>query len=139
MELHHQINYWAVLLCGVVGIGLGAVWYSHMFLGKVWVASLDKSEEEWRIDLNPFKTYLISFLSQIVMAFILALIMSYVGVSTPEEGIKVAFMAAVGFIATSMTINFLFEGKTFQQFVIDAGYHFIVLLINGIILGAWQV
>lgn len=138
MELHNQINYLAVLICGVIGTGIGAFWYSHMFLGKVWVAALDKSEEEWRTDFKPAKTYIISFLSQLLMAFILALIMSYVGVTTPEEGIKVAFMTALGFIATSMTINFLFEGKTFQQFVIDAGYHFIVLLINGIILGAWS-
>jgi hypothetical protein len=139
MELHNQINLWAVLVCGVIGTGIGAIWYSHMFLGKVWVASLDKTEDEWRADFMPLKTYFVSFLSQLVMAFILAMIMSYSGVSTPEEGIKIAFMAAIGFIATTMTINFLFEGRTFQQFVIDAGYHFIVLLINGIILGAWRI
>lgn len=137
MELHNQINYWAVLVCGFIGTGIGAVWYSHMFLGKIWVAALDKTEDEWRTDFKPIKAYFISFLSQFAMAFILALMMSYIGVSTPEEGIKVAFMAALGFIATSMTVNFLFEGRTFQQLVIDTGYHFIVLLINGIVLGAW--
>ncbi len=137
MELHNQINYLAVLVCAVIALGIGAFWYSHMFLGKVWVASLDKSEDELKKDFKPLKAYSISFLSELVLAFVLAMIMSYAGVSTPEEGIKVAFMAAIGFIATTMTVNFLFEGRTFQQFVIDGGYHFIVLLINGLILGAW--
>ncbi len=138
MELHSQINYLAVLVCAVIAMGLSVLWYSNILLGKIWIAALDKSEEELKKDFKPFKAYTISFLSQLVMAFILAMLISYAGASTPEEGIKIAFMAALGFIATSMTINFLYEGRTFQQFVIDGGYHFIVLLINGLILGAWQ-
>jgi hypothetical protein len=137
MELHNQINYLAVLLCAIIAMGIGALWYSNMLLGKIWIASLDKSEEELKKDFKPIKTYFVSFISQLVMAFILAMILSYTGASTPEEGIKIGFMAAIGFVATSMTINFLFEGRTFQQFIVDAGYHFIVLLLNGLILGAW--
>jgi hypothetical protein len=38
---------------------------------------------------------------------------------TPEEGIRISFLAWIGFTATTMTINMLFEGKTFKQFVVD--------------------
>ena len=72
------------------------------------------------------------------MAYILARIMSYVGASTPEEGIRIAFMGWVGFTATTMTVNMLFEGKTFKQFLIDSGYHFFVLVIYGFLLGIMQ-
>lgn len=138
MELINSVNYFAVLLCGLISMGIGAFWYSNMFFGKMWMASLDKSEEELKKDFQPIKTYLVSFVAQLVMAYILARIMIYVGAETPIDGIRIAFMAWIGFIGTTMTINFLFEGRTFQQFLVDSGYHFIVLLLYGFILGLWR-
>jgi hypothetical protein len=67
------------------------------------------------------------------MTLILALIISYANATTPEEGLRLGFMVWMGFIGTSMTINYLFEGKTFKHFIVDSGYHFITLLINGFI------
>lgn len=138
MEVVHPVNYLAVFLCGIIAMGLGALWYSPMLLGKMWIESLDKSDEELKKDFNPIKAYSVSTLSQLVMAYMLARIMSYVGATTPEEGIRVAFMAWLGFTATTMTINMLFEGKTFKQFIVEGGYHFIVLMVYGLILGLWQ-
>lgn len=138
MEVVHTVNYWAVFLCGIIAMGLGALWYSPMLLGKMWIESLDKSDEELKKDFNPLKAYTVSTIAQLVMAYILARVMSFSGATTPEEGIRVAFMVWVGFIATTMTINMLFEGKTFKQFVVDGGYHFIVLMVYGLILGLWQ-
>ena len=138
MQELNGINYLAVLVCGILAVGLGALWYSPMLLGKMWLVAIDKSEEELKQDINPVKTYSISFIAQLVIAYVLARIMSYVGASTPEEGIRLAFLAWIGFTATTMTINMLFEGKTFKQFVVDGGYHLIVFIIYGIILGAWQ-
>lgn len=138
MEATQPINYFAIFVCAVAAIGLSSLWYSPMLLGKIWVDSLDKSEDELQKDFNPIKAYSISFLAQLVMAYILARIMSYAGVTTPEEGIRIAFMAWIGFTATTMTVNMLFEGKTFRQFLVDSGYHFLVLIIYGLILGIWR-
>jgi hypothetical protein len=138
MELHGEINYIAVVVCGIVAMGIGALWYSPMLFGKIWVASIDKTEEELAKDFQPLKAYSVSFLAQLVMAFILALFMKYVNAATPEEGIRLGFMAWIGFTATTMTVNFLFEGKTFKHFLVDSSYHFIVLMLSGLILGAWS-
>ena len=138
MQEVNGINYLAVLICGLLGLGLGALWYSPMLLGKIWLIAIEKSEEELNENFKPIKAYSISFIAQLVTAYVLELFMSYIGVSSPEEGIRVAFLAWIGFTATTMTINMLFEGKTFKQFVVDGGYHLIVFVIYGIILGAWQ-
>lgn len=138
MEVVQPINYFAVFLCAIIGIGLGALWYSPMLLGKIWVDSIDKSEEELEKDFKSVKSYSISFAALLVMAYIVARFMSYMGASTPEEGIRIAFMGWVGFTATTMTINMLFEGKNFKQFLIDSGYHFFVLIIFGFMLGILQ-
>ena len=132
MEVTQPLNYFAIFLCAVIGIGFGALWYSPMLLGKIWVDSLDKSEEELEKDFKPVKAYSVSFVALFVMAYILA------GASTPEEGIRIAFMGWIGFTATTMTVNMLFEGKTFKQFLVDSGYHFLVLIIYGFLLGIMQ-
>ncbi len=138
MELFQPINYWAILVCGIIAMGIAALWYSPMLLGKVWVDSLDKTEEELKRDFKPVKAYSISFIAQIVMAYILARILSYVNATTPEEGIRIAFMVWFGFTATTMTVNMLFEGKNFKHFLVDSGYNFIVTILYGMILGLWH-
>lgn len=138
MELFQPINYLAVLTCAVIAMGIGALWYSPMLLGKVWVDSLDKSEEELKKDFKPVKAYSISFIAQIVMAYVLAKILSLVNATTLEEGIRISFMVWIGFTATTMTVNMLFEGKNFKQFLVDSGYHFLVIILYGMILGLWH-
>ncbi len=138
MELVYPINIWAVFACGLIAMTLDFVYYSPMLLGKLWIASVEKSEDEFETESDNFKICLRCFLAQLIMAYILARFMSYLGASTPQEGIRIAFMAWLGFVATTNTINFINEGKKFAQFLIDSGFHFVVLLIFGIILGAWH-
>lgn len=138
MEPVYPINYWAIFVCGIIAVGLNFLYYSPMLLGKLWITSIEKSEEEIKNDFGNLRICTKCFLAQLIMAYILARIMSYLGVSTPQEGIRVAFMVWIGFIATSLTVTYVNEGKKFVQFLIDGGFHFIVLLIYGMILGAWR-
>ena len=137
MQALQDVNYLAVLVCGIIAMGLGALWYSPMLLGKMWLLAVDKSEEELKENFNPVKAYSVSFIAHLVTAYILARIMSFVGATTPEEGVRIAFMAWIGFTATTLTISMIFEGKTFKQFVVDGGYHLIVFIVYGLVLGAW--
>ncbi len=137
MALHGEVNYWAVLLCAAVAMGISPLWYSSFLFGKMWMDTIDKTEEEIKKDFNPIKTYGLAFLGQLVMAYTLARIMSYLGADTVAQGIRLAFLCWIGFIASAMMINSLFEGKSIRQVLVDGGYHLIVLLLFGTILGAW--
>ena len=55
MQELNGINYLAVLVCGILAMGLGALWYSPMLLGKMWLVAVDKSEEELKQEFNPVK------------------------------------------------------------------------------------
>lgn len=138
MQLAHEINLFAVFVCSLIAMGIGVLYHSPMLLGKIWIESMDKSEEDIEKSFKSIKTLSVSFLSQLVMMYVLALLISYANATTPEEGLRVGFLAWIGFVGTTMTITYLYEGKTFKHFIVDSGYHFIVLLINGFILGMWQ-
>jgi hypothetical protein len=138
MQLTHEINFIAVFVCSLIAMGVGVLYHSPMLLGKIWIESLDKSEDDIEKNFKSIKTLSVSFLSQLVMTYVLALLISYTNATTPEEGLRVGFLAWMGFVGTTMTITYLYEGKTFKHFIVDSGYHFVVLLVNGFILGMWQ-
>ncbi len=139
MALHGEVNYLAILLCGVIAMLLGTFWYSPFLFGKIWLESLDKSEEDLKKDFKPFKTYTLTFISYLVMAFGLAQIMTFMDAYSVPEGIRVAFLCWVGFTVAPMLVNSLFEGKKIKLLGVDTGYHLIVMLVFGTILGAWPV
>jgi len=51
---------------------------------------------------------------------------------------RIGFLCWFGFTLTTMTINALLEGKSLRLVLVDGGYHLIVFLLFGIVLGAWQ-
>lgn len=138
MPIIVQVNYWAVLVCAVISMIIGSVWYSHMLLGRTWMEEIDKSEEELKKEFNPLKTYGLAFLCNLFIAFSLAQLMAHSNATTVAAGIRLSFLCWFGFIVAPMVINSLFEGKSFKLLLIDSGHHLIVILVFGIILGAWS-
>ncbi len=138
MELVGSVNYLAVFVCAVLATGLGFTWYSPFLLGKMWLDSIDKNEEEIRRSNNPYKVYGLAFLGHFIMAYGLARVMMLTNSTTVTEGIRLAFLCWFGFTMATMMINTLFEGKSLRLVLVDGGYHLIVFLMFGIVLGAWS-
>jgi len=138
MQVFVHVNYIAVLFCGVISIVISLFWYSPMLLGKIWLDSIEKTEEEIEKELKSFKTYIFSFIGHILLAYALAQVMASTQSNTSAEGMRLGFLCWIGFTASTMLINYTFEGGSFKRFFIDGGYHLIVLLIFGLILGAWS-
>lgn len=137
MSLLVEINYWAVLTCGIISMIIGFVWYSPILMGRTWMEEIDKTEDEMKKGFNPFITYGLSFVCNLFIAFSLAQMMVHSNVNTVAGGIRLAFLCWIGFIVAPMVINSLFEGKSFKLLLIDSGHHLIVILVFGIVLGAW--
>jgi hypothetical protein len=133
-----SINYLAVLVCALVSLGLGLLWYSPFLFGKIWIESIDKTEDEIEKENNPLKTYPLLFLAQLVMAYVLARIMVYADATTLAEGVRIAFLGWVGFTAATMFANSIFEGTKLKKLGVDSGFHLVALLTYGVILGIWH-
>ena len=136
------INYWAVLVAAVAAWLLGAAYY--MALARLWMAAHGwKSEADM---LGPSgKTspipFIASFIAELIMAWMLAGILFHTGngAFTVKVGLISGFLVWLGFVATTITVNYAFSKKPFVLIVIDAGHWLAVLLLMGIILGAWGV
>src|SRR5262245_14292231 len=135
------INYLAVLVAGIAGWLLGAGYYAA--LGKHWMAAQDWPPEkiaqlqaqgpESRI---PF---VIAFVATLVMAWILAGLMGHFepALATIRGGIISGAFAWLGFVITTIAVNYSFGGKKPMLTVIDGTHWLLVLIVQGAIIGAF--
>lgn len=128
-----HVNLLAVLLCGVASLVLGGLWYSPVLFAKPWQRLAGISDDQLKGGNMP-----LIFGS----AFVLSLIAAYVfGMFLgPAMGLHASalagFAAGLCWVAASFGINYLFERKPLNLWLINGGYHTIQFTLFGLILGA---
>jgi hypothetical protein len=129
------VNYLAVIIAGVAGFAIGAVWYSFLF-SRVWMdaAGLDEAEIRERRSPLPF---VLAVIADLVMAWVLAVVIGSVWPQSPTlvDGIVAGFLVWLGFTLTTTTVNYAFPGRKPALTVIDAGHWLVVLVVMGAIIG----
>ena len=129
-------NWIAILIAGAAGFGFGALWYG--LFGKVWMDAAQISEE----DINSSDgengpsalPFIFAIVANLIMAFTLAGIMGHMIVDV-RNGLITAGFVWLGFIVTTMMVNYSFQMRPFLLTVIDAGHWLFVLLIMSVIIG----
>ena len=128
------ISYIAVFFAAVAGFAFGAFYYT--FLGTQWMNALGKTREDIERQRSPLP-FVIAGVAQLVIAFVLAGTIGHLGqgMVTIRNGVISALFVWVGFIATTMAVNYAFQGARFRLTLIDGGHWLGGLLIQGLIIG----
>jgi len=131
-----SINWWAVLVAAVINMAVGAVWYSPMLFGKEWSKLIGKKMEDMRKNAGP--GYAISTVGALIEAWVLAHFVIYAGSNTALRGVETAFWLWLAFVAVTLAIGSVFAGQSWRLWKINAGYFFVVLLVQGAVLAVWH-
>jgi hypothetical protein len=133
-----SINYLAILACGVAHMILGALWYSPLLFGRVWLRLMDKSQEDIKA-MNPPAAlgYALNFVFALVMAYVLVHILHAFEAETLLAGLQGGFWSWLGFVILSGLGSVMFEGRRFGLFAIYTFYMLVSLLVMGSILTVW--
>ena len=123
------INYLAVLGAAVAAFMFGAAWYGG--LSKQWMAAVGLTEPP---KPNPM-IYGLTFVCQLVIAWVLAGIMGHLSQVSVYGGMVSAFFVWLGFVATTLIVNHRFQDASWSLTIIDGGHWLGVLLIMGIVIG----
>ncbi len=139
-----HINYVAVLVAGMAAWIVGAVWYSALF-GKAWMKimgadKLDKAAiEQMRKDGMTYMAVI--FLASLLGAYVLARFIGWLGMTTAVGGMRVAFLAWLGFAVPESLGDAMFSGKdrslVWPMAGIRIGHYLVGFLVMGAIIGAW--
>ncbi|HMJ93120.1 MAG TPA: DUF1761 domain-containing protein [Allosphingosinicella sp.] len=127
-----DVNWIAVLLCGISSMVLGAIWYSPLLFAKRWMTGAKLSEQDLA-GANMGLIYGTAFLLSVIAALALAI---FLGRGMPL-GPAISAGAATGicFVSASFGISYLFERRSIAHWLINGGYHAIQFTLFGLILG----
>lgn len=129
-----DINYIAVILAALSAFFLGYLWYSVIFV-KPWQKELGmKDSGNNAMPSNLGKLLLGSLILEIFMAFNLG---AFIGTGAGWQfGLAAGLAAGFGWVALALGVNYMFEGKSFKLWLINAGYNIVVFAVMGLIIGA---
>ncbi len=134
-----DVNWIALIVAAIVAFALGALWYSNAMFGRQWMAAHGHTPEKLAaMQSSMGKTYAFSFVTYLITAMVIALLIGLTGGASLVGGVVIAVLAWLGFgFPIGLNAN-LFSGKPASAFMIDAGYQLIYMIIMGAIIGAWR-
>ncbi len=128
-----MFNYWAILVVSIIGYIIPMIWYSSALFGKEWLR-LSKLKS-----MKPSGgVILVGFITTLIFNAVLALIVAYTGVDTFSQGMAVAFLVWIGFIATTLMGSVLYNKSPVALYLINVTQYLISMLIAGGILAVWR-
>ncbi len=132
-----SINWLAVVVCVVVSMVSGSLWFNPKTFYPAWWRAIGRSESDAPGIQNMGMVWGLTILSSFVQAASIALMINTMGSMTLGSGVMAGFMLWLGFVATTSLTNKLFAGQL-KAWVLEQGNHLINFLFFGAILGVWH-
>ncbi len=130
------LNHWAVFVCAIFNLVLGALWYSPALFYNAWKTENKLTDEQVQ-QSNPAKTYGISVILSLLISYNLAFFLGDANTNW-QWGLAAGFLAGFGWAAAVFTIIALFEQKSWKYIFINGGYIVIYFSVIGFVLGVWR-
>ena len=127
-----DVNWIAILLCGVSSMVLGAIWYSPLLFARAWQRGAGLSDAELA-GSNMAMIFGLAFLLSLIAASVFAMFLGRDMGLWPSTAAGAA--AGVFWVAGSFGISYLFEHRSVGHWLINGGYHALQFTLFGLILG----
>lgn len=130
-----KTNYAAVVVSAVAYWLLGAVWYGFLF-SKPWMA-LEHITDAQAQSMSPVLPYVVTFVLNLLIAFVLAQICAWRSANTAARGASVGILLWIGFVGPITFTTNMYEMRPTELFAINEFFSLVGLCVMGIIIGAW--
>jgi len=127
-----DINWLAVLVAAIATFVLGGLWYGPLF-GRIWRVAEGQTAPPPKGEKHPAFVYGLSFVLMLVAAAALAVALEP-DPNVPRS-VTVGLAVGIGWVATAFGVNYLFAGRRFALFAVDAGYNIVLFALMGLIIG----
>ncbi|MBP9802002.1 DUF1761 domain-containing protein [Patescibacteria group bacterium] len=136
-----QVNYYAILVCGILAMVFGYLWYGPLF-GKKWLEVVGATkldlEARKKMEANVWKLYLLQFLLALFQVWVLAY---YIQGWEEASGLTNALWIWAAFVVPVIAGTAMWNNDSakisWTRFLLQAGYQLICFVAFGLILGAW--
>jgi hypothetical protein len=130
-----KTNYAAVVVSAIVYWLLGALWYGLLF-NKPWMA-LEHMTDAQAKSMNPVLPYIITFVLNLLIAFVLAQICGWRNANTAARGAAVGIFLWIGIVGPIVFTTYMYEMRSMHLFAINEFFSLVGLCLMGAIVGGW--
>src|SRR5262245_6092589 len=141
MGFSHAANLGSVLIAALAAWIFGGAYYTA--LSKPWMAAQGKTVEQCKAEQDAKSgiakgaPFVIVFVSEIIIAWVLYGILLHLNMFTLRAGIISALFCWFGFVLTTIATNIAFQGRRVMLTVIDSVDWLGGFVIIGSIVGWW--
>jgi hypothetical protein len=128
MDIYYNLPWLSVITAALLAFLLGAIWYCPTLFGNITVSTENKKKHNT-------STYIFSFLFLIIAASAFSLLLG----KNPsiEPALKLSLLVGIGFVASTLGVNYLYTNKGIKILLIDSGYHISQFIIYAIVFSYW--
>lgn len=131
-----QRNIWAIAVAALASFVLAAGWYT-VFL-QPWLNGISRTLAALKATGVPeWVPYAVALVLAALMATGIDCVVQLTGPQSAGRGIKVGFLLWLGFVFTTLAIEYTYEVRP-MLFAINAGYWLLSMLVMGAIVGGWK-
>lgn len=139
-----SINWLAVVVCVILSMVVGFLWFNPKTFFPIWWKAIGKSERDADPGMGAAMgmTWGLTILASVVQVVFMALMVNAMGSMTPggptlASGAMAGFILWFGFVVPTSITNKIFAGQL-KAWVLEMGPHLIDFVLFGAILGAWH-
>jgi len=133
------MNWLAILVATIAYFMLGALWYSKALFGTKWarLLKIDTSNPDLRKGMGGMM--ISTFVLILIVCFGLETLIVKIGfLQEISYGIKLGLLTGLAFATTAVSINYVYERKPTNLYLITNGYHVVGHVIAATILVLWR-
>jgi len=123
----------SILVATLVGMVLGALWYSPMLFGNHWMKSIGKTQDDLGSQTVPM---IGSIVASLMTAIGISLIFSMTGVDSLVEGVGLGLILGLLIVFPAFLSDNLFCGWGTQLLWIQVGYRVLSIVLMSIVMTA---
>jgi len=133
------MNWLAILVATIAYFMLGALWYSKALFGTKWarLLKIDTGNPDLRKGMGGMM--ISTFVLILIVCFGLETLIVKIGfLQEISYGIKLGLLTGLAFATTAVSINYVYERKPTNLYLITNGYHVVGHVIAATILVLWR-
>ncbi len=136
-----ELNYIAIIVCVVLSMVIGFVWYGPLF-GSLWmrINNLSPMDQAARKEMQKKAGPL--YIVQMLLTFLEVWVFAHIAGHTVADGILSGLWVWAGFIVPTLAGAIMWSNKSRKaigmQLLIQGGYQLVLFAVFGLILGLWR-
>lgn len=122
------MNYLSILIAALLMVGIGYLWYGPVF-GKYWMKLKGYTPESMKaMKMSARTAMILTTVAAFVMTLVLALLVQLTNPLGVGGVLMLTFLVWVGFVATTMSNQVLFEDGDVKLYFFHIAYYFVSIL-----------